>query len=133
VEKSKGKILFNNTIMMYLLSIAKLVIPLVSLPYLTRVLSVDCYGSVSFVKSIMTYMQIIVDFGFLLSGTKDLIYTLKNKEETSKKIGNTLYAQLMLCVLSIVIVGICCLCFEILRGYELFTLLSLVTVVLYFS
>ncbi len=126
----KNKVLLGNTIMMYILSIAKLVIPLVSLPYLTRVLSVDCYGSVSFVKSIITYLQIIVDFGFLLSGTKDLIKTLDNKEETSKKIGNTLYAQLLLCLLSIVIMLICVLCFDILKGYELYAILSLVTVIL---
>lgn len=130
MEKEKGKILLNNTIMMYLMSIAKLVIPLISLPYLTRVLSVDCYGSVSFVKSIIAYLQIIVDFGFLLSGTKDLISTLSNKEHTSKKIGNNLYAQLMLCVISVVIMIVCCFCFNILKGFELFAFLSLGTVIL---
>lgn len=128
--KKTNKVLINNTIMMYVLSIAKLVIPLVSLPYLTRVLSVDCYGSISFVKSIVAYLQILVDFGFLLSGTKDIIAVMQNKEEERKKIGDTLYAQLLLCVLSIGIMCVCCFCFDILRGYEVFALLSVGTVVL---
>ena len=65
--------ILKNIIMLYGLSIAKIVFPLLTLPYLTRVLSVDTYGVVSYVKTIMTYMQIFVDFGFILSGTKDII------------------------------------------------------------
>ena len=53
----------------------------ISLPYLTRVLSVDCYGSVSFVKNLITYFQIIVDFGFLFSATKDLVKIIKDKKD----------------------------------------------------
>ena len=62
MDKQKSKVLVKNTIMMYLLSIAKMIIPLISLPYLTRVLSVECYGGISFAKSIIAYLQILVDF-----------------------------------------------------------------------
>lgn len=130
MEKAKTKVLINNTIMMYLLSIAKLVIPLISLPYLTRVLSIECYGSVSFVKSIISYMQILVDFGFLLSATKDIIAVIKKKDRVNHVVGDTLYAQLLLCLLSIVIMIICCFCFDILDGYILYSLLSLLPVIL---
>lgn len=116
--------------MMYILSIAKLVIPLISLPYLTRVLSVECYGSVSFVKSLMSYFQILIDFGFLLSGTKDIIDIVKKKKNPNKTIGNTLYAQLLLCALSVIILAICCFCFNILDGYELYAFFSLITNIL---
>lgn len=130
MEKAKTKVLVNNTIMMYILSIAKLVIPLISLPYLTRVLTVDCYGSISFVKSIIGYMQILIDFGFLLSATKDIIGYMKKDESPKKAIGDTIYAQLLLCLLSIAIMVICCFSFDILNGYELFALLSLVPAIL---
>ena len=53
--------------MLYIMNIAKLVFPLITLPYLTRVLSVDCYGVVSYVKATMVYAQLVVDFGFMLS------------------------------------------------------------------
>ena len=130
MEKTKVKVLVNNTIMMYLLSIAKLLIPLISLPYLTRVLTVDCYGTVSFVKSLIAYMQVLVDFGFLLSGTKDIIYVVKNKQSPKYVIGNTLYAQIILSLISIVIMICCCFGFELLHGYEIFALLSVIPVIL---
>ena len=49
--------------MLYGMNIAKLVFPLLTLPYLTRVLSVQSYAAVAYTKSVMSYMQILVDFG----------------------------------------------------------------------
>lgn len=54
------------------MNIAKMMFPLLTLPYLTRVLTADCFGVVAYVKAVMQYMQLIVDFGFVLSGTKDM-------------------------------------------------------------
>lgn len=71
------KRLVGNTVMLYLMTIAKIVIPLISLPYLTRVLSVDCYGSVSFVKSLVAYLQILIDFGFCFLLRKKLFVLIK--------------------------------------------------------
>ena len=124
------KKIINNTIMMYLMTVAKLVIPLISLPYLTRVLSVDCYGSVAFVKSLMNYFQVFIDFGFLLSATKDIIGYIKKGETPNKVIGETLYAQTILCLIAILAGVGCIFGFKILRGYELYTMLSLVTCLL---
>ena len=130
MEKTQRNTLINNTIMMYLLSITKLVIPLISLPYLTRVLSVECYGSVSFVKNIIAYMQIIIDFGFLISATKELVGIIKNKDEVGKTIGNTLYAQLLLAFATSLIMVILCFVLDILDGFEIFAILSLVPTIL---
>ena len=39
-------------------------------------MTTEAYGVVSYTKTIMTYMQLFVDFGFMLSGTKDIIKAL---------------------------------------------------------
>ena len=87
----------KNTMMLYGMSIAKIVFPLLTLPYLTRVLSVESYGVVSYVKAVMQYMQLVVDFGFMLSGTKDIVNAKNDfsmlmsgtgkREERPRKIG----------------------------------------------
>ena len=69
----------KNIILLYGFSIAKILFPLITLPYLTRVLSVEKYGVVAYVKSIMTYMQLVIDFGFMLSGTKEIVQTKDDK------------------------------------------------------
>lgn len=72
--------MINNTIMLYLMTIAKIIFPLITLPYLTRILSVDNYGVVSFVKSYMVYIQLVVDFGFSLSSVKDIVEANNDKK-----------------------------------------------------
>ena len=49
----KQKNVLKNIIMLYGMSIAKIVFPLLTLPYLTRVLSVESYGVVSWVKAVL--------------------------------------------------------------------------------
>ena len=63
----------KNTIMLYIMNIAKMVFPLLTLPYLTRVLSSDMYGLVSYVKNCMIYIQLLIDFGFIFSSVKDIV------------------------------------------------------------
>ena len=86
----------KNTIMLYGMSIAKIVFPLLTLPYLTRVLSVESYGVVSYVKAVMQYMQLVVDFGFMLSGTKDIVNAKNDHEKLEKEVGDILLAGVFL-------------------------------------
>ena len=74
--------------MLYIMNIAKMIFPLIVLPYLTRVLTVPGYGVVAYVKAIMAYMQLIVDFGFMLSGTKDIVMAGEDKDEINRQVGN---------------------------------------------
>jgi len=123
MNKVNNKALIKDTIMMYLMSIVKLAIPLISLPYLTRVLSVDCYGGVSFGKSLVSIFQIIIDFGFVLSATKDIV-EIKNKDGIKEKIGSTFYAQLMLAIMVMIVSFVISFSLEILEGFEWFVILS---------
>lgn len=79
-KSGTSKTLVKNTVMLYIMNITKIVLPLVTLPYLTRVLSKDCYGVVSYVKAVMQYMQVVVDFGFILSATKDVVNCKEDKK-----------------------------------------------------
>ena len=125
----KSKVL-KNTTMLYLMNIAKMIFPLLTLPYLTRVLTVDCYGVVSYVKAVMQYMQLIVDFGFVLSGTKDIVLSRNDKQGLNHEVGNILAAKLILSFISGVVLLIVTITIPILRENVLFTILSFVVVFL---
>ena len=123
--EGKDKKILHNTIMLYLMVIAKIIVPLISLPYLTRVLSVECYGSVSFVKAIAAYLQILIDFGFLLSVTKEIINAKKiSDEEVQKVVSNAFYAQFILSLIAMLAMVVCIFVFPVLKGFELYSLLS---------
>lgn len=96
----KNKIL-QNTLSLYLLTFAKMIVPLLTLPYFTRVLSVDGYAVVSYVKSVMTYVQVFLDFGFALSATKEIVEANNDKEKISKILGESMIAKGLLAILSL--------------------------------
>lgn len=72
------------------MNIAKMLFPLLTLPYLTRVLSTDCYGSVVYVKSVTTYLQLLVDFGFVLSATKSIFQAREDRARQERIMGDVL-------------------------------------------
>lgn len=114
----------KNTTMLYLMNIAKVIFPLLTLPYLTRVLSVECYGVVSYVKTIMLYMQLIVDFGFLLSGTKAVVRAQKNKKEVGEIVGTTIAAKFVLSIIAVIVLIVMMFGIELLNQNPVYTLLS---------
>lgn len=124
----KNKNIVNNTIMLMIFNIAKIVFPFITLPYLTRILTTDSYGTVAYVKTVMSYMQIFVDFGFVLSATKDIVKNKENKNKLEFVIGDTMIARIILGLIVFFVVLILSLALPILKENLLFTMLSYVVV-----
>ncbi len=76
----------KNTFWLVVFQLAKMVFPFLILPILTRRLSVEVYGDLTYVKTVMNFMQIFVDFGFMLSATKELAKINQQKLNTRKTI-----------------------------------------------
>ncbi len=127
---NRGNKILHNTSMLYIMNIAKMVFPLITLPYLTRVLSVPCYGVVTYVKAVMQYMQLIIDFGFLLSGTKDIVLAGEDQNKINHEVGNIFLAKLLLVGVAFLSLCVIIPLIRILRENVLFTLLSFVVVAL---
>lgn len=125
MQKSK---VANNTIMLMIFNVAKILFPFITLPYLTRVLSTDTYGTVTYVKTVMTYMQLLVDFGFVLSATKDIVKVRENKEKLGYVIGDTMMARIILGIVGFILIVILSLTLPILKANILYTILSYLVV-----
>lgn len=117
-----------NTTMLMIFHIAKIVFPFVTLPYLTRVLSTDAYGVVTYVKTVMTYLQVFVDFGFVLSATKDIVKVRNNNDKIGLVIGDTLVARGILGIIGFIVVIVLSFMLPILRENLIYTLLSYLVV-----
>lgn len=129
LEKKRQGVAFNVS-MLYIMNIAKLVFPLITLPYLTRVLSVDCYGVVSYVKATMVYAQLVVDFGFMLSGVKAITEIRENSERVGIVAGNIVAAKGMLCVASFIVIFTAAMFIDILKENLLYTILAFIPIAL---
>lgn len=69
-NKSKKHLLAQNTVFLYLMTFSTYALNLLTIPYLTRVLGPTVYGHIGLAVGYMTYIQIILDFGFILSATQ---------------------------------------------------------------
>lgn len=123
VAKGGDRTLLKNTIYLYIVTVIKIVAPLATLPYLTRVLSVDGYGTVSFVKAYCSYVQLLIDFGFLLSATKSIAEAFGDKHSIGRITGDTIVEKGILSVASLILTVVFCLLVPLLRENALFVFL----------
>ncbi|MCF0156408.1 MAG: flippase [Veillonella sp.] len=75
LEKVKGQghgSLAENIFSLVTIRGLEYVLAFLVFPYLVRVLGVDLYGTLVFYQSIIQYFILVVDFGFNLSGPKDI-------------------------------------------------------------
>ena len=125
----KNKLVIN-TAMLYIMNIAKLVFPFLTLPYLTRVLSVEGYAMVSYVKSVMQYMQLTVDFGFMLSATTAIVAASGDRKSIGSIVSHTILAKLLLCAAALAVLAGMTVAIDLLRQNVMYVFLSFVTVAL---
>jgi len=76
--------LISNFLSLSVLQAFTYVLPLVTLPYLVRVLGVEKYGLVMFAHSFVMFFNIIVDYGFNLSATREISIHRDNKERITE-------------------------------------------------
>lgn len=118
-----------NTIMLYLLTFSNYFFALATIPYLTRVLQPELYGLIGFAMAIMVYFQLIIDFGFMLSATQRVAENYSDCYKLRKITTSVLGAKGVLSVISLIILVVIDLWFDIFSGeYVLFVLFFLNTV-----
>lgn len=66
-----------------MLQVINYTLPLITIPYLVRVVGVEKYGLIAFALSIAALIQIICDYGFNLSATKDIVNYKNNVSKIS--------------------------------------------------
>ena len=78
------KVVFNNFLSLTLLQGANYILPLLVLPFLVRVLGAEKFGLVMFAQSFATFLSVFVDFGFNISGTREISLSRNNTRKISE-------------------------------------------------
>ncbi|MGE5111010.1 MAG: oligosaccharide flippase family protein [Acidobacteriaceae bacterium] len=87
------------------MQIAGYLAPLVTLPYLARVLGPVHLGLVAFAQSFGLYAALLVEFGFSLSGTRDVAKNRNHRKQVGDIFARVLGAKLLLgliCVIALI-------------------------------
>lgn len=124
----KDRVLAKNMIMQYLMVVAQYVFPLITFPYLTRILGNEAYGIHTYMTSFVTYFQLFVDFGFILSSTKQIAQMRDDKAAVQRVFSETILAKLVLFIASLIILSVLIPCQPILNGNRMISYLYMGTV-----
>ncbi|MDD7437626.1 MAG: oligosaccharide flippase family protein [Bacteroidales bacterium] len=122
-----ARTLIENFASLSILKALGLVLPLVTLPYLSRVIGVARFGDIAFASSITVYFMTITDYGFNYTATRDLSKNRGNMQYVRELFWNVLYTKLFLFVISTIIFAILVETIPLLREHRLllwFTYLS---------
>ena len=89
---------------LYVLQIANYVVPLITIPYLIRVLGVEKFGAISFALAFMQYFVIIIDYGFNYTATRYISIHRNDNNRINRECCIVFSVKIILLLLSLLIV-----------------------------
>lgn len=107
-----GKVMKNQTsikrnlVFMYLLHGSNCIIPLITLPYLVRVLGPEKFGLLAFAQGVVHYFIILTDYGFNLSATRQIAIKKGSNERVSEIFCATMLLKLVFMFGSLILITV---------------------------
>lgn len=102
----------GNIISLFSLQGVNYLLPLITFPYLTRVLGPEKYGLIAFAAAFIVYFQILTDYGFNYSATREISINRDNNEKLSKIFSSVLSAKFLLMILSFILMSMVIFSFD---------------------
>lgn len=119
--------IIRNTFALLILQGSLYIVPLIILPYLIRVLGIETFGLLAFATATIAFFRGIVEYGFNLSGTKQITDHRNNIEKISELFSGILISKLLLSFICFFILSLLVVSFDVFsKNWEVFLLTFLI-------
>lgn len=125
-EKSVGK----NAVLNMLKTVVTLIFPLLTFPYISRVLQVENLGKVNFANSVVNYFVLFATLGLKTYGIREGATVRNDREKFQKFFSEVFTLTIISTGLSLFVLAILCTVVPSLQNYRLLILLLSVSVIL---
>ena len=96
----------KNVASLFATQFGSYVVPLATVPYLTRVLMPEAFGLVAFMQAVAAYTALIIDFGFSYSGTRSIARAREQPCLVKGLVSDITTAKLLLVITTLVIFAV---------------------------
>ncbi|PQQ42966.1 flippase [Photorhabdus luminescens] len=117
IDASEKKTLLSNIFSLALLQGSNYIFPLLTIPYLVRVIGPENFGLLAFATAIITYFMLITDYGFDLSATRQIAINRKKPKKISEIFNSVMLIKITLMSISFIIMLVFVFSFEKLREH----------------
>ncbi|OGI16952.1 MAG: RfbX protein [Candidatus Melainabacteria bacterium RIFOXYA2_FULL_32_9] len=116
--------LFSNFLYLFILQGANYVLPLLTLPYLIRILGAEKFGLYVFAQAFIGYFLVFTDYGFNLSATREVSINRDNSQKISEIFCSVMTIKILFMTISFTILSIIIFSFDKFRSDWLFYFLT---------
>lgn len=95
-----------NMLMNVLLTVSSMLFPIITFPYVSRVVGAEGIGKVTFVTSVITYFSMFAQLGIPTYGIRACAKVRDNKEELSRVVQEIMIINIVTCMIAYVALGI---------------------------
>lgn len=128
-KSEDSKKLLSNFMALLSMQGLNYILPLLTMPYLFRVLGVEKFGLVAFALSTIMFLNVLVEYGFNLSATRDISTYSNNKKKLIEIYSTVFTVKFILIVISLIILSLLIISFDKFSNeWELFYLTFLVVI-----
>jgi len=110
--------MLHNIIALYGVQVGRKIIPLITIPYLARVLGAAGWGEVAFVTSASEFLVLFIEFGFNLSATREVARNRDCPKTCGEIMSGVLGAQALLAIVGVMVALIAAPWIPILRDHR---------------
>lgn len=104
--KSKdSRVLLENFISLSTLEFIGIILPLITLPYVLRVVGFSNYGIIVLAASLIAYFQSVTDYSFKITATRDVAVFRGNKKKLNLIYSKVIIVKALFFLLSVIIIS----------------------------
>lgn len=103
LQNKEYRKLFSNITNFSIFQITNYLVPLITIPYIVRIIGPEKFGIISFAQVVNQYFLIFSDYGFDISGTQKIAQSRKSKLEINQIFSAVMTIRMFMALLSFMI------------------------------